>query len=124
MVSLHASVITSLFFSLIFSSHFNGIEIYILLCLDSRDLILQIGIFVSLAKRILLPHALECPAKSKRPLVVSGYKSLAKHLIQFLSLGHIPIAIDIKRIDDGDGLEATTKHGSIYVSLTRQNLTD
>jgi len=27
--------------------------------------------------------ALECPAKSKRPLVGSGYKSLAKHLIQF-----------------------------------------
>ena len=51
--------------------------------------------------------ALECPAKSKRTVVGSGYKSLAKHLIQFQSLRYMPIAIDVRRIDDGDGFEVT-----------------
>ena len=49
-------------------------------------------------------HALECSAKSKRAAVGSGYKSLAKYLIQFQSLGYMPMAIDVRRIDDGDGL--------------------
>ena len=50
---------------------------------------------------------LEYPAKAKRTVVGSGYKSLAKHLIQFQSLRHMPMAIDVRRIDDGDGFEAT-----------------
>ena len=51
--------------------------------------------------------ALECPARSTRPTSGSGYKSLAEHLIQFQSLGHVPMDIDINRLDDGDGIEAT-----------------
>jgi len=51
--------------------------------------------------------ALECPAKSKRPSVGSGYISLAKHLMEFHSLGHMPMTINMERIDDGDGIEAT-----------------
>ena len=64
--------------------------------------------------------ALECPAKSKRAVVRSGYKSLAKHLIQFQSLGHMPMAIDVRRIDDGDGFEATmTRHQASWHKTCR-----
>ena len=48
--------------------------------------------------------ALECPARSTRPTFGSGYKSLAEHLIQFQSLGCVPMDIDINRLDDGDGI--------------------
>ena len=51
--------------------------------------------------------ALECPARSMRPTFGSGYKSLAEHLMQFQSLGHMPMGIDINRLNDGDGIEAT-----------------
>ena len=51
--------------------------------------------------------ALECPARSMRPTFGSGYKSLADHLMQFQSLGHMPMGIDISQLNDGDGIEAT-----------------
>jgi len=46
-----------------------------------------------------------------RPTFGNGYKSLAKHLMQFQSFGHMPMSIDVKRLDDRDGIEATiTRH--------------
>ena len=51
--------------------------------------------------------ALYCPARSKKPNFGTGYKSLAEHLIQFQSLGHMPMGIDINRLDNEDGIEAT-----------------
>ena len=51
--------------------------------------------------------ALECPTRSTRPTSGSGYKSLAEHLMQFQSLGRVPMDIDINRLDDGDGIETT-----------------
>ena len=50
---------------------------------------------------------LECPARSMRSTCGSGYTLLVEHLIQFKSLGHMPVDIDIDRLDDGDGIEAT-----------------
>ena len=50
---------------------------------------------------------LECPAKSTKAPIGSGYKSLAEHLIQFQSIGHMPMDIDIETLDDGDGIDAT-----------------
>ena len=49
--------------------------------------------------------ALECPARPKKPNFGTGYKLLAKHLIQFQSHGHT-YAIYINRLDNGDGIEA------------------
>ena len=37
----------------------------------------------------------------------SGYRSLAEQLISFNELGHMPINVDIKQLDDGGGIEAT-----------------
>ena len=49
---------------------------------------------------------LECPARSFKAPIGSGYKSL-EHLIQFQMHGCLPLDIDIKRLDDGDGIEDT-----------------
>lgn len=52
-------------------------------------------------------EALQCPAKSTKAPIGSGYKSLAGHLGQFQELGHAPMDIDTERLNDGDGMEAT-----------------
>ena len=66
--------------------------------------------------------ALECPARSTRPTSGSGYKSLAEHLIQFQSLGHVPMDIDINMLDDGDGIEATLmRHQACWHKTCRLN---
>ena len=71
--------------------------------------------------------ALECPAKSKRTVVGSGYKSLAKHLIPFQSFGYMPMA---RWIDDGDGFEVTmmrhqaSRHKTCHLKFNQTNLTD
>ena len=51
--------------------------------------------------------ALKCLTKSKRTVVGSGYKSLAKQLTQFQFLGYMPMAINVRRIDYRDGFEVT-----------------
>lgn len=53
--------------------------------------------------------ALQCPyaAKDNKAPIGSGYKSLAGHLTNFNKLGQMPMNIDIERLDDGDGIEAT-----------------
>ena len=52
---------------------------------------------------------LQCPyaVKNNKASVGSGYKTLAEQLINFSELGHMPIDVDIKQLDDGDGIEAT-----------------
>ena len=50
---------------------------------------------------------LECPARSSKAPIGSSYKSLVEHLIQFHMHGCLPLDIDIKRLDDGDGIEDT-----------------
>ena len=36
-----------------------------------------------------------------------GYKSLAKKFPEFHIINEMPIALDMRRIDDGDGIEST-----------------
>ena len=74
--------------------------------------------------------ALECLAKSKRIVVGSGYKSLAKHLTQFQSLGYMPMVTDVRRTDYGDGFEVTMMrhqaswHKLCHLKFNQINLTD
>ena len=49
-----------------------------------------------------LKSALVCPARFTKSPIDSGYKLLARHLV-FQTHGHMPIDIDINRLDDGDG---------------------
>ena len=50
---------------------------------------------------------LQCPARSTKASIGSGYSSLTNHIMQLQQLGSKPIDISIKRLDDGDGIEAT-----------------
>ena len=50
---------------------------------------------------------LQCPAKSTKAPIGSGYKSLAEHLIKFHELGQMPVELDINRLLEGNGIEAT-----------------
>jgi len=52
---------------------------------------------------------LQCPyaVKTNQTSVGSGYKTLAEQLTNFSELGDMPINVDIKQLDDGDGIEAT-----------------
>ena len=50
---------------------------------------------------------LECLARSMRSACGSGYTSLAEHLKQFKLLGHMPVDIDINRLDDGGYIDET-----------------
>ena len=45
--------------------------------------------------------------RSIKAPIGSGYKSLADHLVQFQIHDCMPLDIDIKKLDDGDGIEAT-----------------
>ena len=64
--------------------------------------------------------ALQCPVNSLRAPIGNGYISLASHLTKFCELGHMPMNIDIARLDDGDGLEATlTKHSARWHKACR-----
>ena len=49
---------------------------------------------------------LQCPyaVKNNKASVGSGYKTLVEQLTK---LGHMPIDVDIKQLDDGNGIEAT-----------------
>lgn len=51
--------------------------------------------------------ALQCPINSRKAPIGSGYVSLATYLTTFSELGQVPMNIDIARLDDGDGIEAT-----------------
>ncbi len=64
-----------------------------------RSLVSQTGSFVFFAGRTL-KTGLECPARSLKAPIGSGYKSLAEHLVQFKMHD-----LDIRRLDDGDGIE-------------------
>ena len=44
--------------------------------------------------------------KNNKASVGSGYKTLVEQLTNFSELSHIPIDVDIKQLDDGDGIEA------------------
>ena len=50
---------------------------------------------------------LQCPARTTKPPIGRGYVTLAENLLQFQELGHMPMHLDLGRLDSGGGLEAT-----------------
>ena len=52
-------------------------------------------------------EALRCPAESKRGTQGAGYKNLADLLQGFHVAGMLPKSLDLSRLDDGGGIEAT-----------------
>ena len=48
---------------------------------------------------------LQCPARTTKTSAV-GYKTLQDQLVQFEKFGHVPMDLDIKSLDDGNGIEA------------------
>ncbi len=59
------------------------------------------------------PEALQCPANSKRHDVGAGYSTLSASIIRFSELNKLPIPIDLSRLDEGNGIEATLmEHGA------------
>ena len=55
---------------------------------------------------------LQCPGKSKRPDIGSGYTTLSKNLDRFKELGSIPLQLNVSRLDDGEGIEHCLKSNS------------
>ncbi len=56
-------------------------------------------------------EALQCPAKSKRYDVGAGqgYSTLSTSILRFSELNQLPMPIDLTRLDEGNGMEATFK---------------
>ena len=54
-----------------------------------------------------IPEEIGCPADAKRSIKVVGYKTLADNLFGFSKIDYLPKTIDVTRVDDGDGIEAT-----------------
>ena len=50
---------------------------------------------------------LRCPADFQKTECVDGYKTLAKNILTFHNINALPIPINPKRIDNGDGIEET-----------------
>lgn len=51
-----------------------------------------------------------CPLRNtKKQSVGSGYVSLAEDLVRFRALQHIPMDLNLERLDDGDGIESTLR---------------
>ena len=44
-----------------------------------------------------------CPAKSNRSCT-SGYETFVSNLLEFQKLGQIPLDVDPRRLDDGEGI--------------------
>jgi hypothetical protein len=52
-------------------------------------------------------ETLQCPNDSKRPDKGAGYKSLAASLQDFNNLGELPATLQLSKLDEGCGIEAT-----------------
>ena len=60
-------------------------------------------------------ESLICPATSKHPGAGRGYSSLAKNIEQFAEIGALPETINVARLDEGSGIEATIKeHQAVW----------
>jgi hypothetical protein len=55
------------------------------------------------------PEPLQCPAESKRCDVGAGqgYSTLSSNIVRFSELHELPMPIDLARLDEGNGMEAT-----------------
>ena len=52
-------------------------------------------------------ESLVCPVLSKRRDPGSGYTTMAANLVKFDELGKLPRTVQLKRLDEGQGVEAT-----------------
>ena len=59
--------------------------------------------------QVVTDESLQCPLKSTKQPVGSGYTSLAEDLLRFQTLQHMPMDLNLERLDDGDGIESTLK---------------
>ena len=58
-------------------------------------------------------ETLQCPLRSTKQHVGSGYASLEEDLIRFQTLQRMPMDISLERLNDGDGIESTlTTHAA------------
>ena len=56
-----------------------------------------------------------CPAKSKRSDVGCGYSSLAETIAQFVKCDQLPSCVNLRVLDEGDGVEATcARHNACW----------
>lgn len=54
-------------------------------------------------------ESLQCPLRSTKGPIGSGYASLAEDLLRFQDLQHMPMNLQVERLDDGNGVEATLR---------------
>jgi hypothetical protein len=54
----------------------------------------------------------------------SGYKSIAENILEFAKLGNVPLEINIERLDDGGGIEATLQKNAAVWHKTCRNRFD
>lgn len=65
-------------------------------------------------------ETLQCPARSTKRPIGSGYVSLAKDLLQFQDLGYMPNDLNLQRLDDGNGVEASLiAHNALWHKTCR-----
>lgn len=59
--------------------------------------------------QVVTDEPLQCPLRSTKQSVGSGYVSLTEDLLRFRTLQHKPMDLNLERLDDGDGIESTLK---------------
>ena len=59
-----------------------------------------------------IPGELRCPADAKRSIKGVCYKTLADNIFGFSKIDYLPQTIDVTRLDDGDGMQATFQSNS------------
>ena len=53
-------------------------------------------------------EVLQCPARKRSIVTVGqGYSTLSSNIVRFSELHELPMPIDIGRLDEGGGIEAT-----------------
>ena len=55
----------------------------------------------------ITPERLQCPTESKRHDVGVGYSTIASRIRRFNDLHKLPMPLELGRLDDGNGIEAT-----------------
>ena len=55
----------------------------------------------------ITPERLQCPTESKRHDVGVGYSTIASRIRRFNDLHELPMPLELGRLDDGNGIEAT-----------------
>ncbi|KAG0718841.1 hypothetical protein GWK47_051690 [Chionoecetes opilio] len=71
-----------------------------------QHLLRQTGSCVLYVKR-RQTESLVCPVLSKRRDPGSGYTTMAANLVKFDELGKLPRTVQLQRLDEGQGVEAT-----------------